>query len=153
MIVASASYIRYFSTILKSLSIELTLPVIQIDDASLLPPWIASDHEEYAAYTLRKKYWETFSHLSPEKESPWKKCHAISLQDDSKKIIESSWYRAYESSLNRLSENNTTIIQGGEITAQKQWEYFKIHTLESYDVSRNNPNIPGTSLLSQYLHF
>jgi len=148
MIVASATYVRYFSGILKSLSIELTLPVIQIDDASLLPPWIASDHEEYAAYTLRKKYWETLSHLSLEKESPWKKCHTIGLYDESKKILESSWYKKYESTL-----ENHEIVQGGEIAAQKHWEYFKTHTLEHYDESRNNPNITGTSFLSPYLHF
>ncbi len=57
MIVASASYTRFFDTILREIAVTGNIPVILIDDASVLPPWIASDHEEYAAYTLRKKYW------------------------------------------------------------------------------------------------
>ncbi len=57
MLVTSASYTRFFDTILRDIAVTVEIPVILIDDASVLPPWIASDHEEYAAYTLRKKYW------------------------------------------------------------------------------------------------
>jgi hypothetical protein len=69
MIVASASYINFFWEILKKIAKEINIPTILIDDASLLPPWIASDHEEYAAYTLRKKYWLWVSQLKKEEEN------------------------------------------------------------------------------------
>lgn len=82
MIVASASYVRYFQDILSYLGKTLTIPVILVDDASLLPPWIASDHVEYGAYTLRKKYWNTVTMLTPERNISPEKVECTQTHDD-----------------------------------------------------------------------
>ena len=58
MIVASASYVRYFENILKHFWKTLNIPVVIIDDASLLPPWIVSDHVEYKGLHASKKKLE-----------------------------------------------------------------------------------------------
>lgn len=104
MIVASASYVRYFRDILEYLAQKYAIPVILIDDASLVPPWIVSDHEEYGAYTLRKKYWNTVAMLHPESD-----IHPIHTQcrqthDDLSHVMQSAWYQKYEKDLIQVSQ-------------------------------------------------
>lgn len=82
MIVTSASYVRYFQDILEHFGKTLTIPVILVDDASLLPPWIVSDHVEYGAYTLRKKYWNTTTMLTPEKNISPEKVECVQTHND-----------------------------------------------------------------------
>jgi hypothetical protein len=75
-----------------------------VDDASLLPPWIASDHVEYGAYTLRKKYWNTVTMLSPEKNITPAKVECLQMHDDLSKVVESRWYKKYITELSQISE-------------------------------------------------
>lgn len=153
MIVASASYVRYFQDILGDFGNMLTIPVIIVDDASLLPPWIVSDHAEYGAYTLRKKYWNTVTMLTPEKNISPEKVKCIQTHDDLQKVVRSSWYKKYISELSELSSGHANKFIGGESHAQKLWNTFKKQKLAHYDTARNNPNEENTSLLSPYLHF
>lgn len=153
MIVASASYVRYFQTILKNLGKKLEIPVILIDDASLLPPWIVSDHVEYGAYTLRKKYWNTVTMLSSEKSIKPAKVECIQTHKDLPKIITAWWYQKYLSELWKISQGHVNKFLGGEWHVQELWHKFKKEKLEKYDTERNNPNEENTSLLSPALHF
>jgi deoxyribodipyrimidine photo-lyase len=153
MVVASASYVRYFQTILKHLGKKLDIPVILIDDASLLPPWIVSDHVEYGAYTLRKKYWNTVTILTPEKSITPTKVNCIQTHDDLAKIVTASWYQKYVSELSQRSQRHANKFIGGESSAQELWGKFKKDKLNKYDIAKNNPNEENTSLLSPYLHF
>lgn len=153
MIVASASYVRYFQDILSYLGKTLTIPVILVDDASLLPPWIASDHVEYGAYTLRKKYWNTVTMLTPERNISPEKVECTQTHDDLWKVAKSSWYKKYLSELTDISCGNVNKFIGGESHAEKHWNTFKKEKLRHYDTARNNPNEENTSLLSPYLHF
>lgn len=153
MIVASASYVRYFRTILEHLGKKLGIPVILIDDASLLPPWIVSDHVEYGAYTLRKKYWNTVTMLSPEKSIKPAKVECLQTHNDLGKITTASWYQKYLTELSKISQGHTNKFLGGASHAQELWHKFKKEKLEKYDTARNNPNEENTSLLSPALHF
>jgi deoxyribodipyrimidine photo-lyase len=153
MIVASASYVRYFQAILEHLGKKLDIPVILVDDASLLPPWIASDHVEYGAYTLRKKYWNTVTMLSSEKSIKPTKVECREIHNDLTKICTTSWYKKYLNKLADISQWNNNKFPGGESQAQELWETFKKEKLPHYDTARNNPNEENTSLLSPYLHF
>lgn len=153
MIVASATYVRYFRDILTHLAKTLGIPVILVDDASLLPPWIASDHVEYGAYTLRKKYWNTVTMLSPEKNIKPSPAECLKIADDTDKIQSSRWYQEYTQKLADISQGHINTFIGGASHAQKLWETFKKEKLPLYDTARNNPNEENTSLLSPYLHF
>lgn len=153
MIVASASYVRYFQYILEHFGKTLAIPVIIVDDASLLPPWIVSDHAEYGAYTLRKKYWNTVTMLTPEKNISPEKVECIQTHDDLQKVVKSSWYQDYLSELAEISCGHLNKFIGGESHVQKLWNTFKKEKLAQYDTARNNPNEENTSLLSPYLHF
>lgn len=153
MIIASATYVRYFRDILEHLWKTLTIPVVIVDDASLLPPWIASDHVEYGAYTLRKKYWNTVTMLSPEKNITPAKVECLQIHDNLSKVLESHWYKKYITELLKISAWSANKFLGGESQAQKLWNTFKKEKLPLYDVARNNPNEENTSRLSPYLHF
>ena len=153
MIVASASYVRYFQTILEYLGKKLDIPVVLVDDASLIPPWIVSDHVEYGAYTLRKKYWNTVVMISSEKYIKTAKVECIQTHNDLPKIIAASWYQKYVSELSKISQGHINKFLGGESHAQELWKKFKKEKLEKYDTARNNPNEENTSLLSPALHF
>ncbi len=104
MIIASASYVRYFQNILLYFAKTLDIPVILIDDASLLPPWIASDHVEYGAYTLRKKYWNMTTMLQTEKSIKPIQTACTRTHDELKNIRASHWYKKYASQLSEISQ-------------------------------------------------
>ncbi len=153
MIVSSSSYVRYFREILDYFGTHLDIPVVLIDDASLIPPWIASDHVEYGAYTLRKKYWNTATMLSPEKSIQPVTATCLQTHEDLPKILHSSWYKEYLSQLKEMNQGHENKFVGGESHAQKLWHDFKKTKLHQYDTARNNPNKDNTSLLSPFLHF
>jgi hypothetical protein len=47
MIVASASYVKYFRDILTHIAQTHDIPVVIVDDNGLLPVDMVTDHEEY----------------------------------------------------------------------------------------------------------
>jgi deoxyribodipyrimidine photo-lyase len=107
IIIASASYVKYFRDILIQIAKTKDIPVILLDDNTLLPVNIVSDHEEYAAYTLRKKYWQTVTSLSQENHEPTcNKVHFIKKENILSKILESDWYHRIQQ---QLTEQSTGI--------------------------------------------
>lgn len=145
-LVASASYVRHFRDILSTLASSLDIPVILVDDASLLPPQIVSDHVEYGAYTLRKKYWTKVEQLTPEIPEIFP-VSCLSAWDTLDTIMSASWYTKY-----LQNTPNIDIYHGGESRAQARWQAFQ-STMQIYNAERNNPNKDATSRLSPYLHF
>jgi deoxyribodipyrimidine photo-lyase len=154
MIVASASYVRYFRDILLDIGKDCDIPVILIDDNALLPANIVSDHEEYGAYTLRKKYWYSVASLSPEKNETYlSRVECIKIDNILPRTLDAHWYKKKKEKLEEQSWGEKNEFPGGELSAQKQWKHFLDTTLWEYETVKNNPNIAGTSLLSPYLHF
>lgn len=150
ILIVSASYTTYFSAIQKRLADVLEIPVILVDDNSYLPAWYVSDKEEYAAYTLRKKYWnkaqlwwDNAYKLYEIDSDPEQETHS-----ELQKIIQTSWYKKALKSLNQDS-----CMVWWEQEAQKKWDHFIQEGLSKYAQERNNPNRSGTSFLSPYLHF
>ncbi len=91
---------RYFRDILTHIAQSYNIPVILIDDNSLLPVNIVSDHEEYGAYTLRKKYWNSVASLSREAhESNCSGVRYIESGNNLSEIVCSSWYSTIENQL------------------------------------------------------
>lgn len=147
MIVASASYVRYFRDILEDLARSVSIPVVLVDDASLVPPWITSDHAEYAAYTLRKKYWQTVQKIPVEIPEVYE-VTSLSVGDDLDQVLSSLWYSQYVEKLSWLN-----LFPGGASIANVRWCDFLNQHLSDYDELRNNPLRGATSGLSSYFHF
>lgn len=132
----------------KTFAKSLDCPVWEIDTHNLIPAWIASNHQEYAAHTLRKKYHNTYHHwLEPFpllKPTNWY---------DYQPSKPTNWHQLWQNlKLNPLS----TVDQyhpGGLDSAQLRWQHFLKSKLNQYTDQRNDPNQSATTDLSPYLHF
>lgn len=130
MIIASASYVKYFRDILTHIAQTIDVPVVLIDDNSLLPANIVTDHEEYGAYTLRKKYWYSVASLSPEKHEPnFPQVQYIKKYTILSETLQSDWYLNVKRKLEKQSAGADNQFPGGETSAQKQWKHFLNTTL------------------------
>lgn len=91
---------------------------------------MVSDHEEYGAYTLRKKYWYSVASLAPEKHTS----HPTDVQYIKKEsilsqILVSDWFDDRNKKLSKQSAGEENQFPGGETSAQKQWKHFMDKTL------------------------
>ena len=130
---------------LKELLAQTSLSVAEVDGHNIVPLWLASGKREYAAYTLRPKIHRLLPHfltapasiavqgppLAP--RTPWEKWRNIGMQHSGPPPV--------------------TWLKSGSNAALRRLDYFLEHTLSGYAWRRNDPNQPGQSQLSPYLHF
>ncbi len=124
---------------------KLNIAFYEVDAHNIVPCWVASDKEEYSAYTLRPKinrilfdYIEDFPQLKPIR-SP------VKCETDWKKILKNL----------RVSKHVKPItwLKPGEKQAKLMLADFIRNKLQFYHIQRNNPNADKESNLSPYLHF
>ncbi|MFX1464962.1 MAG: deoxyribodipyrimidine photo-lyase [Promethearchaeota archaeon] len=127
---------------------QIDIPFYEVDAHNIVPCWIASPKQEYAAYTFRPKIHRAL----PEwlEEMPQLQEHPISWKAE---IIKTDWKRI----LKTLKTDQTVLeidwIKPGEKSAQKVLYDFLENKLSMYDQIRNDPTKNGQSHLSPYLHF
>ncbi|MFW6140363.1 MAG: deoxyribodipyrimidine photo-lyase [Acidobacteriota bacterium] len=126
---------------------EINVPFFEVDAHNIVPCWIASQKQEWAAYTLRPKikkllpeYLEKFSSVKRQtkkwKEMPktdWKKLRKT-LQLDFN-VPEVDW------------------VEPGEKEGLKMLRHFERNKLKRYSKDRNDPSKDALSGLSPYFHF
>ncbi len=126
---------------------EVACPVFVVDTHNVVPVWVASDKQEYAARTLRSKFHTHFNDflVEPAKILAQKQpdLPAPNSIDSTKTIKELS----YKSS--GVSHGFTS----GETAAITALDDFLENRLRGYSQYRNDPTINGLSNLSPYLHF
>jgi deoxyribodipyrimidine photo-lyase len=127
---------------------RLQIPVLEVDAHNIIPCWLASPKQEFAAYTLRPKihrllpdFLTDLPALSPHPH-PWNEPPPVI---DSGQVLGGigadpavppvSWCRP------------------GEDAARERLRTFVDEGLARYDTARNDPTLPGQSDLSPYLHF
>jgi len=121
--------------------------VEEVDTHNIIPIWTASEHEEFAAHTFRRKvHLQLINWLE---EPPKLLKHSIAL----KPSLKADWGRAAK--IVQKIDTNGTIINyeaGSEAALAHLKEFIKTR-LAGYAGDRNNPNIDGLSGLSPYLHY
>jgi len=121
--------------------------VVEVDAHNVVPVWVASAKQEYAAATLRPKIHrllpEFLTNFPKLKEHP----HRFSEQKSSELHVD-SWLREWPDKGEEL-----TWIQPGESAAHQALRAFLKDRLAGYAEARNNPTVDGQSNLSPYLHF
>jgi deoxyribodipyrimidine photo-lyase len=135
---------------------ETEIPFYEVDAHNIIPCWVASPKQEWAAYSFRPKvnrllfeFLDEFPALqkSKERNSP-----------TGKDAIENDWAAA-ERSLVADAYSSADVapkakwLVPGEEAAAKLLGHFLEHKLIDYERDRNDPNIDGQSGLSPYLHF
>jgi deoxyribodipyrimidine photo-lyase len=130
-----------------SIASEIVIPFFEVDAHNIVPCWIASPKQEYAAYTFRPK----MDRAIPEflEEFPTIPRHFVSWTEN----MENDWEGAIKS-LN-LSKDIPEVswIRPGEDGAAHMLAQFISRKLPSYGQDRNDPLLEGQSNLSPYLHF
>lgn len=127
---------------------SISVPFFEVDAHNIVPCWVASQKQEYGAYTLRPRlgrllpiFLDEFptveQHPYPWKESririPWNDVGSHLHIDRS--VPEVEW------------------IRPGPREARKALSRFVRSKLNAYDALRNDPVADGQSNLSPYLHF
>ncbi len=145
-IVTDFSPLRHARNWKDELAKNIKIPMYEVDAHNIVPVWIASDKQEFGAYTLRPKihrqlmnFLEEYPHLHPQagvqlpEKTDWKQvCSQIKI-DTSVKAVD--W------------------IQPGEKAAHKALKDFLADRLVNYETDRNDPTKLAQSDLSPYIHF
>jgi len=126
---------------------------VEVDAHNIVPCRVASNKQEYGAYTIRPK----LQRLLPEflQDFPKIEQHPFSWGQ----LPHSPFGRGgdVESLLSSLSFERAvaevTAITPGELEAHKRLHDFIINGLQRYDALCNDPNAGGQSGLSPWLHF
>ncbi|NIM60014.1 MAG: deoxyribodipyrimidine photo-lyase [Candidatus Aminicenantes bacterium] len=132
----------------KNVMDGIDIPVYEVDAHNIIPSWIASPKQEFAAYTFRPKVKRQLSEFMD--DFPNLKNHPFSWKE---KVEETDWKRAKKSLKVDKSVLEVDWIKPGEKAAKQMLSHFIQNKLSDYDAKRNDPNQDGQSNLSPYLHF
>jgi deoxyribodipyrimidine photo-lyase len=127
---------------------QLDVPFYEVDCHNVIPCWLTSPKQEFAAYTFRpkvKKLLPDFMDAFP----PLKK-HPFSWIT---KDLRTDWDAARKSLKVDTSVPAVKWIEPGERAAKKTLRQFIQHKSMEYAKRRNDPNQDAVSNLSPYLHF
>ncbi len=130
----------------KEVCHRLTIPADEVDAHNIIPCWVASDKEEYGAYTLRPKIRK----LLPEflDEFP-----PLVPFPDSHKTRRNNWEVILSSVIPDRTVKPVNWLKPGESAAKIILERFLTQRLTEYAQQKNDPSLHATSDLSPYLHF
>ncbi|MBD3414576.1 MAG: deoxyribodipyrimidine photo-lyase [Candidatus Aminicenantes bacterium] len=128
---------------------KVDLPVFEVDAHNIIPTWISSDKQEYAAYTFRPKVKKLLNEfLTP---IPKLKTHPFSWIENKEPPI--NWDNTIKSLHIDKTVPKVDWIHPGEKAAAETLHEFINHKIEKYDSQRNDPNKNAQSHLSPFLHF
>lgn len=120
------------------------VPCYEVDTHNIIPAWVASDHQEFAAHTFRRKVHQNLSAFlvepDPVVHHPYSPVH-LGLASQ-------------EPDLGHLQSNGSKLLHAsGETEAYGQLSSFIDTKLDRFALDRNDPIKDGLSNLSPYLHF
>ena len=126
----------------------VSAPVYEVDAHNIVPCRIASDKQEYGAYTLRPK----IHRLLDEFLEPFPRLdrHPFTLEGIQPSVSTKEIVKRL-----KLDESVPEVehLKPGEKAAHAAMHQFLKQRLEKYPEKRNDPNAIGQSGLSPYLHF
>lgn len=127
---------------------KIRIPFYEVDAHNIVPCWIASPKQEYAAYTFRPKILR----LLPDYLLPFPKLtkHTYAWQGTAPPF---NWKTVFRGLRIDHSIPEVTWLRPGAEAALKLLRAFSIKQLRDYDKKRNDPAQQGQSNLSPYLHF
>ena len=125
---------------------HITCACLEVDAHNIVPCRIASQKQEYGAYTLRPK----IKKLLPEFLREFDK---IQKQPTTYKFKPVDWSKITNTLTLKLNTSQENFCRPGAQAAHKTLKKFIREKLNRYTQDRNDPNKDGTSHLSAYLHF
>ena len=147
MLVVDGGYLKIQRYWRKEVSEKINCPLIQIESDVVVPIETASNKEEYAASTIRKKIKNKLNEfLKPVKQVRYK-------QDFFEKNIDSINFNDISIKDIDNSVKSVEDFIGGTSQAMKHLNIFLKEKIDKYSEKRNDPNLSFVSNMSPYLHF
>jgi deoxyribodipyrimidine photo-lyase len=141
----------------RHLAKNLNCSVTQVDAHNCIPIWQTSDHQEYAARTIRPKIHRLLpDFLDTAPELPM--YPSSNLQSPTKNTIvfpnptATNW-QTIENFVQAPTNHQQLDWQAGETAAHAQLTAFLTERLTKFGLYRNDPNQTACTDLSPYLHF
>jgi len=126
----------------------ISIPFYEVDAHNIVPCWHGSSKQEYGAYTIRPKILRAL----PEFLTPFPKLRLHPYRHSGiRSVMELK--RLMNSLSIDTSVKEAEWIRPGERQAMKALRKFLRNGLNQYALNRNDPNLPGRSGLSPYIHF
>jgi len=127
---------------------SISVPFYEVDAHNVVPCWVTSFKQEFAARTIRPKIRSHIDEFLD--EFPRLKKHPFVWTKRNERI---NWQEVAGSLSIERSVSPVDWIVPGEKEARKILRAFLKTKLTSYDKVRNDPTMNGQSNLSPYLHF
>ncbi len=127
---------------------RVAAPVYEVDAHNIVPTWIASDKQEYAAYTFRPKIHRLLPRFLT--GFPRLKKHPFPHTTN---VAPVDWKKASRSLKVDKDVKPVTNFTPGESAAEGVLTGFLKRKLSGYAEQRNDPTADVQSQLSPYLHF
>jgi deoxyribodipyrimidine photo-lyase len=127
---------------------RVDLPIYEVDGRNIVPCWIASSKQEFAAYTLRPKIRRALPDFLT--EFPTLRRHPIPFKGP---VPPTDWARIEGSLQVDSAVPEVAWLKPGERAARGVLRQFLHARLSCYPERRNDPTRDGVSHLSPYLHF
>jgi deoxyribodipyrimidine photo-lyase len=126
---------------------EVACPVFEVDTHNIVPAWVTSDKEEYAARTIRPKIHrllDSFLHEPPDLVR-----HPVEVES----LPETNWDAVLDKvSAPALPDYDPGFTPGGR-AAKRRLGTFLEERFADYPGARNDPTQYALSGMSPYLHF
>lgn len=152
LVVCDRGYLRHQRKWRKSLSDKLNVKLVQIETDVIVPIEEASDKEEYAARTIRKKLMSQLDHFKalPKEPKVSKSSLPLSVTGESFDDIP-----ALLDELKIPPEPGAVsyCLKGGTSEAKKRFKKWLADSYRQYEENRNAPSESDVSMMSAYLHF
>jgi deoxyribodipyrimidine photo-lyase len=126
---------------------RLTIPFNEVDAHNIVPVWVASDKQEFGAYTIRPKIHRHLATYLEEFPKIRKHPHNEAAPE------QVDWDRITKSLKVDTAVGPVDWLRPGEKGAAKKLDAFLDDRLTRYATDRNDPNQDAVSGLSPYLHF
>lgn len=132
----------------RELSKLISIPFYEVDSHNIVPAFLVSNKEEFAAYTIRPKIHKLLPELLDEFDQ------LVKMETRVKKNYSTTnWGNIFNSLVIDYSVKEVDWLHAGEEAAQTMLDKFLRNKLHNYVRDKNNPTIDGQSNLSPYLHF
>jgi deoxyribodipyrimidine photo-lyase len=132
----------------ESVREKLSVPFYEVDAHNIVPCWIASQKQEYAARTFRPKIQRVLPDFL--EEFPALRKNPYSWQG---KSVSNDWKKTLDQMRIDRSVPEVMWIDPGAKAAKRCLKQFIQEKLADYPDARNDPSLDGQSNLSPYLHF
>ena len=151
LVVTDRGYLKVEKEWKREAAQNISCPLLQVESDVVVPVEEASDKEEYAAYTLRKKINKKIDdYLNPVEEN---QIEISSLDLDFSSLnLDNLDQVVNELDLDQ-SVTKTSTFTGGNSEAKKHLQDFLANKLDKYEELSNDPTTDYLSNLGPYLHF